>query len=241
MSFENTSEETIVQKHRKQLLSLLKEHAYEEREIVLSSGRKSDFYIDCRKVVLTAEGHFLVGWLFCHFIRKLCSEAVAVGGMSLGANPLASSTSVISYLQAQQLEKESAPLYQIALNRIDPVCCVARCGASSLRQEATPGAPRSRLAYEAASYQANLVLDAFFVRKEAKTHGTEQFVEGASHLPHGASVVIVEDVITTGHSCMLAVNRAKEVGLQPVRVIGLVDRCEGGREFVEQHIPLTTI
>jgi orotate phosphoribosyltransferase len=84
-------------------------------------------------------------------------------------------------------------------------------------------------------------LDAFYVRKEAKKHGTAQFIEGASHLPEGSRVAILEDVVTTGASSLLAVDRAIEAGLVPVRVLALVDRAEGGREVIEERLPLTSI
>ncbi len=80
------------------LRDLLRAHAYERREVVLASGKRSNFYIDCRRVVLTAEGHFLGGWLMHYAIRQLCPEAIGVGGMSLGADPLVSSVSLVSHL-----------------------------------------------------------------------------------------------------------------------------------------------
>src|SRR5205814_55799 len=46
---------------RERLLELLRSLSYERREVVLASGKRSDFYIDCKQAVLTAEGHFLVG------------------------------------------------------------------------------------------------------------------------------------------------------------------------------------
>jgi orotate phosphoribosyltransferase len=91
------------------------------------------------------------------------------------------------------------------------------------------------------SYLGGRPLDAFYVRKEAKGHGTGQFIEGASHLPAGSPVAIVEDVVTTGGSSLLAAERAQAAGLRPVRILALVDRCEGGRETIEQRLPLTTL
>ena len=71
-------------------------------------------------------------------------------------------------------------------------------------------------------------LKGFLVRKEAKGHGTNKFVEGPV-LP-GESAVIVEDVVTTGGSSLLAIQRAEEFGLKIKTVIAIVDRMEGGRE-----------
>lgn len=81
---------------RQRLLDLLKALSYRKGEVTLASGRKSDFYIDCRQTVLTAEGHFLVGYLFNRIIEERAPEALAVGGISVGADPLASATSLMS-------------------------------------------------------------------------------------------------------------------------------------------------
>jgi orotate phosphoribosyltransferase len=64
---------------------------------VLSSGQKSNFYIDCKQVSLEAEGATLIGELFHEAIEVVAPHAVAVGGMTLGADPLATATSVTSF------------------------------------------------------------------------------------------------------------------------------------------------
>ena len=69
----------------------------------LSSGLESDFYIDCKKTALTAEGHFLIGRLFFQAIRHTSPDAVGVGGLTLGADPLASAVSLTSHLQGHPL------------------------------------------------------------------------------------------------------------------------------------------
>ncbi|MBI3182171.1 MAG: orotate phosphoribosyltransferase [Myxococcales bacterium] len=88
---------------RERLLELLRKKAFERRKVVLSSGKESDFYIDCRRVALTAEGHYLVGRLLFAAIRGSCPRAVAVGGLTLGADPLASAVSLTSHLAAAPL------------------------------------------------------------------------------------------------------------------------------------------
>ena len=65
---------------RERLLSLLRTLAFQEREVVLSSGRKSNFYIDCKQVSLDAEGATLIGELFHAVIDEIAPQAVAVGG-----------------------------------------------------------------------------------------------------------------------------------------------------------------
>jgi orotate phosphoribosyltransferase len=83
---------------RSRLLELLRSRAFQEREVVLSSGRTSNFYIDCKQVSLDPEGATLIGELFHAAIEKVAPEAVAVGGLTLGADPLATATSVMSFL-----------------------------------------------------------------------------------------------------------------------------------------------
>jgi orotate phosphoribosyltransferase len=83
---------------RERLLELLRSRAFQEREVVLSSGRTSNFYIDCKQVSLDAEGATLIGELFHAAIEEVAPRALAVGGLTLGADPLATATSVVSFL-----------------------------------------------------------------------------------------------------------------------------------------------
>lgn len=75
-------------------------------------------------------------------------------------------------------------------------------------------------------------LQGFLVRKEPKGHGTQRYIEGP--VQPGARVAIVEDVVTTGGSSLLAVERVREFGATPVVVAAIVDRLEGGRASFEQ-------
>jgi orotate phosphoribosyltransferase len=83
---------------------------------------------------------------------------------------------------------------------------------------------------------------AFTVRKEPKSHGTGQLIEGP-FLP-GDRVAIVEDVITTGASALRAAIAVRSSGGIVAGVLAVVDRSEGGREAIEDHglpvIALTT-
>jgi orotate phosphoribosyltransferase len=176
----------LFDRHRARLLELLKRLAYEEREVILSSGLKSNFYIDCKQAVLSSEGHFLVGWLMSHVIGQRAPEVEAVGGLTMGADPLASAVATVSYLGPKPL-------------------------------------------------------DAFYVRKEAKGHGTAQWIEGRKLLRSGMPVAILEDVVTTGGSALKAIERAREFGLDVKLIVGLVDREEGGREVLEKQAPLVTL
>lgn len=76
----------------------------------------------------------------------------------------------------------------------------------------------------------NRPIPALIIRKEAKGHGTRAYIEGPN-LENGSKVVVLEDVVTTGNSAMLAVERLRQAGYSVDRVISLVDREQGGAEF----------
>lgn len=78
------------------------------------------------------------------------------------------------------------------------------------------------------SFQKGMPLDAVYVRKTVKDHGSRRPIEGDEHLADGSRVVIVEDVITTAGSTLAAVDKLRDRGLSVAGVVALVDRGEGG-------------
>lgn len=146
----------------------------EEPVFKLVSGRLSNYYFDCKPVTLSPEGMYLIGNLVFAAVYNL--EPKGIGGLTLGADPIASSVAYTSYLKG-------------------------------------------------------LPIEAFVVRKTAKSHGTMQWIEG--NITKGDKVVIVDDVITTGNSTIEAITRSQEAGLNIVKVIALIDRQEGGKEAIE--------
>jgi orotate phosphoribosyltransferase len=83
-------------------------------------------------------------------------------------------------------------------------------------------------------------LSAFFVRKQAKEHGTQSLVEGLAkgESMAGKKVVVVEDVTTTGGSALKAAEALKAAGAEIVRVITIVDRLDGASEtFAAAGLP----
>ncbi len=89
--------------------------------------------------------------------------------------------------------------------------------------------------------QAGRALEGFFVRKKAKEHGSQQRIEG--RVKSGDHVVILDDVLTTGESCVQAIEAAEEVGAVVSRVVCIVDRLHGARERLAKYdfLPLFTI
>ncbi len=125
---------------------------------------------------MSAEGQGLIGRLGWRAIRDKGWRPKAVGGLTMGADPVA---------------------YAIA----------------------------------AASWETDLVIDGFSVRKEAKRHGTGRVIEGCFSV--GDEVVIVEDVITTGGSAQQAIEAVTLAGGVVLGVLAVVDRGAGGREALE--------
>jgi orotate phosphoribosyltransferase len=163
---------------RARLLELLRSRSFERKRVVLASGRESDFFIDCKQAVLSAEGHALVGTVMLEALSKW-SGCAAVAGVELGGCPLASAVALTSIQR---------------------------------------GAP----------------LDAVYVRKDAKEHGSRRLLEGNTRLPAGARLALLEDVVTTGGSTLKAAEKLRDAGYVVAGVVALVDRLEGGREAIEQ-------
>lgn len=158
------------------LVRLLATRSAKRGKFTLASGRESALYIDARQITMTPDGQQLVGRLGLAALASEGWEALAVGGMTMGADPIA----------------------------------YAMCHASA-------GSKRP--------------LNAFTVRKEAKSHGTGRLVEGP--VAAGDPVVVIEDVVTTGRSAARAVDAIVKLGAVPLGVLALVDREEGGREHLE--------
>jgi orotate phosphoribosyltransferase len=76
-------------------------------------------------------------------------------------------------------------------------------------------------------------MEGFWVRDEAKTHGTRKLIEG--NLKPGARVAVVEDVCTKGGSALKAIKAVKELGCEVAVVLALVDRLQGAGELFRQE------
>src|SRR3990167_2302433 len=170
----NTILESDTKTLKARLLGILAKQSYIEGKIILASGKESNYYIDGKLTSLDAEGGTLVSVLF---LRMLNENINAVGGIAVGACPLASGVSQISFLLGKKI-------------------------------------------------------DAFYVRKEPKKHGTSKWIEGP--VKKGLNVAILEDVVTTGGSSLKAIERVVEFGCNVKQVLAIVDRNEGGREAFQK-------
>src|ERR1700709_1619335 len=81
-----------LQPNRAALLALIAKLSFRLGDFTLASGAKSDYYIDCRTTTLDAEGGRLSGLVFAELIRQHAPQAEAVGGLTMGADPLVSNT-----------------------------------------------------------------------------------------------------------------------------------------------------
>jgi len=171
--------------NRAALLDLIATLSFKLGDFTLASGAKSDYYIDCRTTTLHAEGGRYSGIVFYELIRRIAPHAEAVGGLTMGADPLVSNTASAS-------------------------------------------------AWHARDHHGTTLVHGFLVRKAEKTHGTGRRIEG--FLRKGASVVIVDDVCTTGGSTITAIEAAREAGMTVAAVLCLVDREQGGRANIERAL-----
>jgi len=85
---------------KERLLELLKSNALQIGTFRLSSGRTSDYYMDCNRVTLSAEGAYLTAKLMMDMILP---EVSAVGGLTIGADPILSSLALLSHVHDRNI------------------------------------------------------------------------------------------------------------------------------------------
>lgn len=88
--------------HRDELLSILAEKSFALGQFKLSSGGTSDYYVDCRVTTLSASGARLTGLVFLEEIRRRGWRPEAIGGLSMGADPIVTAVSIASVLEGSQ-------------------------------------------------------------------------------------------------------------------------------------------
>ena len=94
--------------HAQQLLSILARISFRLGQFKLSSGGTSDYYIDCRTTTLHAEGGRLTGHAIIELLEANKIDAEAVGGLTMGADPIVSNVATASAWRA--LNKPGSPL-----------------------------------------------------------------------------------------------------------------------------------
>src|SRR5882672_5398882 len=167
---------------RTELSDLLRSKSVFHGDFTLSSGARSNYYLDCRLTTLDPNGAWLVGQTMHTLIRKeqaaRNARIDAVGGLTMGADPIGLAVGMFSCWV-----KDAAPL------------------------------------------------QVFSVRKAPKGHGQTKLIEG--NFRKGDTVVVLDDVVTSGVSTIAAINAVVKEGGTVAFVAVLVDRQEGGREKIE--------
>lgn len=162
-----------------QLIEMIRELSYQKKNITLASGRQSDFYIDMKNTLFHPQGINWVAQLILEQLKDQEGQLKAVGGLTMGADPISTAVSMAS------------------VSWKSPLFC-------------------------------------FYIRKEPKSHGTQQWVEGLKNLKAGDEVIILEDVVTSGGSSIKAAERAELAGLKVKGILTCVDREEGGQETIQK-------
>jgi len=155
---------------RERLVAALREHALVIGEVTLTSGARARYYVDVKRAILLPVGFRALAELVA--ARAAEWGATAVGGMTMGA---------------------------------DPIACAALAGGAEVK--------------------------AFFVRKEAKTHGLARRIEGPLLEP-GDRCLLVEDTVTTGGSTIRALEALRDEGHAVCGVLAVCDRLAGGDEAI---------
>ena len=165
----------------RELRNIIRQKSLRVGDFTLSSGKKSSYYLDCRMTTLDPRGALLIARLILERVKQENIHADAIGGLTMGADPIATAVAVVSGLEGQPVP-------------------------------------------------------AFIVRKETKGHGTQRSIEGYDG-KRGASVIVVDDVCTTGDSILKAAEKAEEAGYKVSAAFCVVDREEGGTELIAKRYP----
>ena len=167
---------------KEELRTLLVQKSVCQGKFILAAGATSDFYVDAKLTTLDPRGATLVGRVAWQLIKETAAEfrlrVDAVGGLTMGADPIALSIGIAAYADD----------------------------------------PATRL-------------QTFTVRKKAKEHGRHKLIEG--NFSRENSVVVIEDVITTGGSAIQAIEAIESEQGKVAFILALVDREEGGRAAIE--------
>ncbi|MGD1210553.1 MAG: orotate phosphoribosyltransferase [Candidatus Acidiferrales bacterium] len=89
--------------HRAQLANLLRTKSLVRGEITLSSGKKSNYYLDCKLTTLDPEGALLTGYCVLELLDEMGVKPDAIGGLSMGADPLVTAAGVVSAIEKKPL------------------------------------------------------------------------------------------------------------------------------------------
>jgi orotate phosphoribosyltransferase len=166
------------EKLRNSVLTTIRSKGYERRKepFVLSSGKLSYDYVDLRKAFCSGNALKQAGLLLIDYIVDILhpQNSLTIGGMTMGADPLAHAVSVISGWNW------------------------------------------------------------FSVRKQEKSHGTQNLIEGTP-ITKGTKVVVIEDTTTTGSSLFKAISAVKACGGEILLAISMLNRSTKAQELLSKN------
>jgi orotate phosphoribosyltransferase len=160
------------------------------------------------------------------------SRAIAFGNFTLASGKTSS-----YYINSKKVLFHSESIALLADLLYDATQDLTFQAIGGLEVGAIPMATAVCLRYQ----QAGRNLEGFFVRKEAKGHGSKERVEG--QVKSGDRVVVIDDVLTTGGSVIQAIEEVEKMGAKVLRVVCIVDRLQGAREALAKYDfrPLFTV
>ena len=160
---------------KKRILEIaVKKKALEFGKFTLTSGAKSSYYFDGRKLTLDPEANYLISEIFLPIV--IASGAQFIGGPTMGADPIVGSVISLSF------------------------------------QNKTP-------------------ISGLIIRKETKSHGQQNLIEG--NPVRGESVVIVDDTCSTGGSLIHSIDAVEKFGCSVNTVLCVLDRNMGGSDKIK--------
>jgi len=87
----------------RELREIIRQKSLRVGEFMLSSGKKSSYYLDCRMTTLDPRGAFLIAHLILQGMQNHNIEADAIGGLTMGADPIATAVAVVSGIEGKPL------------------------------------------------------------------------------------------------------------------------------------------
>jgi orotate phosphoribosyltransferase len=169
--------------------------------------------------------------------RERLKQLFLERAVSFGTFTLASGKKSSYYINSKKVLFGSEAVALLGDLLYDATCDLDIQAIGGLEVGAIPMATAACLSY----HRAGRSMEGFFVRKQAKDHGSQSRVEGL--VKKGDRVAVIDDVLTTGGSVVQAIEEIEKLGAAVVRVVCIVDRLQGAREALAKYDfrPLFTI
>lgn len=151
---------------------------------------------------------------------------------------LKSGATSMTYIDVRKTALSPDGLYQLYLEMTETYLAM-RLPTGPIRPKLVAGVALGGCPLATGMSLLSKTYDALYVRPEAKDHGAGNLVEGT--FEPGQTVLLLEDVITTGGSTLKALAALRSVGLQPFAVVGVLDREQGGVDLINKECPCAAV